>query len=130
MTPFGLYLEKLRRGHCLQQQQLADQIGVSSCYISALENGHKGPPSEEVVTRLAKALALNHREHKQLQLTAAVSLQQRRLPKQTSLHEYTLIHQLWQRLGTLSEAETIALRSILNINAQINEESPTTEASI
>lgn len=38
------------------QNQLADEIGVSRDYISALETGRKGNPSLEVMKKLSKAL--------------------------------------------------------------------------
>jgi len=37
MTPFGLYLESLRRSCQLQQVQLADHLGVNVCYVSVME---------------------------------------------------------------------------------------------
>ncbi|MDY4822385.1 MAG: helix-turn-helix transcriptional regulator [Candidatus Onthovivens sp.] len=38
------------------QNQLADEIGVSRDYISALETGRKDNPSLEVMKKLSKAL--------------------------------------------------------------------------
>lgn len=121
MTPFGLYLEHLRRSRGLQQQQLADQLHVAPCYISAIEKGRKGPPTSKIVDALIDALALNDQESRKLKMAAECSQRQRRIPGQTGIHEYSLIHLLWQRLGTLSEAETQALSSVLEINKRSDE---------
>ncbi|MFB9886173.1 helix-turn-helix domain-containing protein [Balneatrix alpica] len=48
MTPFGTYLEHLRRSRRMQQKQLADLMGINPCYVSTLERGRKGPPSTAV----------------------------------------------------------------------------------
>ncbi|WP_227096646.1 helix-turn-helix domain-containing protein [Aeromonas veronii] len=60
MTPFGIYLENLRRSRRIQQKQLADLMGINPCYVSTLERGRKGPPSAEVLNRLIKNLNLLH----------------------------------------------------------------------
>lgn len=46
MTPFGLYLESLRRSRGLRQKQLAFALGVRDGYISAMEKGWRGRPSD------------------------------------------------------------------------------------
>ncbi len=48
MTPFGLFLESLRRSRQLQQVQLAHRLGVNPCYVSSIESGKKGPPSKQL----------------------------------------------------------------------------------
>lgn len=114
-------MEHLRRSRGLQQQQLADQLHVAPCYISAIEKGRKGPPTSKIVDALIDALALNDQESRKLKMAAECSQRQRRIPGQTGIHEYSLIHLLWQRLGTLSEAETQALSSVLEINKRSDE---------
>jgi SOS-response transcriptional repressor LexA len=42
----------------LSLQQVADRVGCAKSYLSAVETGQKGPPSEEVVGRLEEALSL------------------------------------------------------------------------
>lgn len=54
MTPFGKFLEALRRDRQLQQTQLAGMVGVNACYISSIEKGKKGPPTQEVLDKLIK----------------------------------------------------------------------------
>ena len=113
MTPFGVCVERLRRGRGFQQQQLAAKIGVNSCYLSNIENGRKGPPSAQIISRLIKALDLTPDEVEQLNATQRQSKQKLEVPRDAGLHEYALVEQLWQRLGTLSVAEAEALTQVL-----------------
>ncbi len=113
MTPFGIYLEQLRRSRGLQQQQLAALVGINGCYLSNLENGRKGPPSMEVISALIMALELSPHEENELKTRQRQSKQKREMPRSAGLHEYALVEQLWERLGTLSVAETEALTKVL-----------------
>lgn len=55
---FGGALRALRLRAGLTLDALAGRVGCAKSYLSALENGHKGPPSGEVVARLEAALGL------------------------------------------------------------------------
>jgi transcriptional regulator with XRE-family HTH domain len=52
MTPFGLRMRKLRAERGLTLKQMADDIGVSSAYLSALEHGKRGRPGWHLVQRI------------------------------------------------------------------------------
>ncbi len=45
-----------RRAQKLTQRQVAEQLPMSSGNLSRLENGEHGPPSDEVIARLAQIL--------------------------------------------------------------------------
>jgi len=49
MTPFGAKLRRLRQERSLTQAQMAEAVGVSSAYLSALEHGKRGRPSWRLV---------------------------------------------------------------------------------
>jgi transcriptional regulator with XRE-family HTH domain len=49
MTPFGAKLRKLRQERGLTQAQMAEAVGVSSAYLSALEHGKRGRPSWRLI---------------------------------------------------------------------------------
>jgi transcriptional regulator with XRE-family HTH domain len=53
MTPFGETVRKLRLGKGVTQKQMADAIGVSAAYLSALEHGKRGAPSFDFIQRVA-----------------------------------------------------------------------------
>lgn len=118
MTPFGRYIEQLRRDRGLQQQQLAAEIGVNSCYLSNIENGRKGPPSDDVISRIITALVLSQAEVEELKAKQRQSKQKLKIPRSAGLHEYALIEQLWKRLGTLSIAEAEALSKVLLLRTE------------
>ncbi len=52
MTPFGKRVRELRREKGVTQKQMADSIGVSSAYLSALEHGRRGIPSWGLVQKI------------------------------------------------------------------------------
>jgi transcriptional regulator with XRE-family HTH domain len=49
MTPFGERLRKLRLERNVTQKSMAQTLGVSSAYLSALEHGKRGRPSWHLV---------------------------------------------------------------------------------
>lgn len=115
MTPFGRYLSQLRRERGLQQQRLADEIGVNSGYLSNLENGRKGPPSDSILARIGIVLRLTEDEKNKLTTKAKQSQQSFKIPGQVGEHEYILVEQLWQRLGTISVEEAEILSKVLQL---------------
>lgn len=52
MTPFGAKLRDLRRQRGMTMKQMAEAIGVTPAYLSALEHGHRGLPSWYLVQRI------------------------------------------------------------------------------
>lgn len=118
MTPFGILLESFRRKRGLQQQMLAAETGVNSCYISGMEKGRKGPPSQQVLSALIRALELTQEEIQQFKDAASRSQKTIRIPEGTSVHEFELVYDLFNRLGTFSEEETDAFRLLMKINSK------------
>jgi len=52
----GALLRKLRRERSLTLEQLAQRIPMSASNLSRVELGSQGPPPDEVIERIAKAL--------------------------------------------------------------------------
>lgn len=52
MTPFGQKLRELRRERGISQKDMAEALGVSAAYLSALEHGHRGQPSWPFVQKV------------------------------------------------------------------------------
>lgn len=52
MTPFGERMRKLRAERKLTLKQMAEDIGVSSAYLSALEHGKRGRPGWHLLQRI------------------------------------------------------------------------------
>jgi transcriptional regulator with XRE-family HTH domain len=73
MTPFGERMRELRAARGLTQQQQADQLGVSTAYISALETGARGRPSAPFVDQICAWLGLIWDDAEELKALAARS---------------------------------------------------------
>ncbi|MEL7429425.1 MAG: helix-turn-helix transcriptional regulator [Pseudomonadota bacterium] len=52
MTPFGLRLRELREKKGVNQKEMAEGLGISPAYLSALEHGHRGVPSWQMLQRI------------------------------------------------------------------------------
>lgn len=52
MTPFGRRIRELRAIRGVNLKTMADEIGVSPAYLSALEHGHRGSPAWYLVQRI------------------------------------------------------------------------------
>lgn len=58
MSGFGEMLRAQRKARGLTQAQLAARAGCNKSYLSAIERGERGPPADDLVTRLEASLAL------------------------------------------------------------------------
>ena len=58
MTPFGEKLRSYRKEKGLTLAVMARNLGVSTAYISQLENGHKGDPSSVLVDQICAIFGL------------------------------------------------------------------------
>ena len=52
MTPFGERMRRLRAERQVTLKEMAEAIGVSSAYLSALEHGKRGRPSWHLIQRI------------------------------------------------------------------------------
>lgn len=52
MTPLGLHIRQLRARKGVTQKQMAEELGVSAAWLSALEHGKRGQPSWDFQQRL------------------------------------------------------------------------------
>jgi transcriptional regulator with XRE-family HTH domain len=53
MTPFGRRLRELRRERGRRLKDMAQALGVSQAYLSALEHGHRGRPAAGFVQQVS-----------------------------------------------------------------------------
>ena len=67
---FGLLLQRLREQRGFSLRELAQLAGIDHAYIYRLETGDKESPSDEVVTKLARALKAGKRETEMLHYLA------------------------------------------------------------
>jgi transcriptional regulator with XRE-family HTH domain len=56
MTPFGVRLRQLRAERGTGMKQMAEGLGVSAAYLSALEHGRRGRPTHAMVVAICAQL--------------------------------------------------------------------------
>ncbi|WP_376767311.1 helix-turn-helix domain-containing protein [Paludibacterium denitrificans] len=102
MSPFAHLLHALRLQHGIRQAELAALLGYEQSYISALEVGIKGPPTDEFVDRLVQGLQLTQGD--EVRLRDAVSASQRKLviDRDTPEDGYWLLKELREQFESLS----------------------------
>ena len=105
MTPLGEKLRALRREKGVSQKEMAEAIGVSAAYLSALEHGRRGVPTWPLLQKIIgyfnviwddadEVLRLAQQSHPRIVIdTAGLS------PAATAL-----ANQLAARIGELDEA--------------------------
>ena len=73
MTPFGERLRALRETRGIKLKDMADELGVSSTYLSALEHGRRSKPNWSFVQRVIHYFNIIWDEADELQRLADVS---------------------------------------------------------
>jgi transcriptional regulator with XRE-family HTH domain len=73
MTPFGARLRALRAARGESLKSMAEAIGVSSAYLSALEHGRRGLPTWLLLQRIIAHFNIIWDEAEDLQRLAALS---------------------------------------------------------
>lgn len=73
MTPFGEKVRQLRAARAVTQRRMADDLGVSPAYLSALEHGHRGRPGPGFILQIAGYFDLIWDEAEELKRLAAHS---------------------------------------------------------
>ncbi len=73
MTPFGERLRELRRAKGVTQREMAEAIGVSAAYLSALEHGRRGMPAWPLLQKITGYFNVIWDEADQLQRLALKS---------------------------------------------------------
>ncbi|MDF2370812.1 MAG: helix-turn-helix domain-containing protein [Rhizobiaceae bacterium] len=73
MTPFGEEIRRLRAERGITQKHMAKAIGISPAYLSALEHGHRGQPSWDLLQRIIGFFNVIWDDAEELQRLAALS---------------------------------------------------------
>jgi transcriptional regulator with XRE-family HTH domain len=114
MTPFGVKLRQIRAERGMTLKQMAESLGVSSAYLSALEHGRRGRPAHPMVVALCAQLNIIWDEADEL-----VDLARRSHPRVTvdtaglAPQATELANLLAERIRRLSPAEIERMLAIL-----------------
>ncbi len=73
MTPFGVKLRQLRGIRGIKLKDMADALGVSAAYLSALEHGRRGRPTHAMVVAICAQLNIIWDEADELMRLARLS---------------------------------------------------------
>ena len=73
MTPFGVRVRELRAKKGVKLKQMAEDLGVSSAYLSALEHGHRGRPAVGMIMQICGYFNLIWDESEDLKRLAILS---------------------------------------------------------
>ncbi|CAA6604833.1 Transcriptional regulator [Rhodospirillaceae bacterium LM-1] len=73
MTPFGARIRQLRQDKGLTLSRMAEDLGVTPAYLSALEHGRRGRPAPGLVMQMCGVLNLIWDETAELKELAKIS---------------------------------------------------------
>ena len=73
MTPVGMKIRALRAQRDIKLKDMADAVGVSSAYLSALEHGNRGRPSWYLVQRIIAYFNVIWDEAEEIETLAKIS---------------------------------------------------------
>lgn len=73
MTPFGVRLRQLRAERGMSLKEMAEALGVSAAYLSALEHGRRGRPTHAMVVAICAQLNIIWDEADELYRLARLS---------------------------------------------------------
>lgn len=113
MTPFGAVCRQLREIHCVSMRTQAVAISVSPSYLSALERGVRGTPSNRIIMSIAKYYSLSAEKYQELRRAAEESTPNFTLPKGSHPKVYRIARLITQRADNLSEKEIKLLEDVL-----------------
>ncbi len=115
MTPFGAKLRELRAARGVTLKAMAEAIGVSGAYLSALEHGRRGAPTWYLVQRIITFFNVIWDEAEELERLAQDS--DPRIVVDTaglSPKATRLANRLARQIGALGEGEINAILAVLD----------------
>lgn len=124
MSPFSVLLYSLRTQHGLRQTELAERVGYEQSYISALEIGLKGPPTQEFIDRIAKAMPLSEAEKEKLRAAAQASQRKLVINPDAPTDIYWLLSDLRDEVHHLNAAQVRMIREVLALRCSMEEAIP------
>lgn len=114
MTPFGKKVREMRADRGIALKDMAQAIGVSAAYLSALEHGHRGQPTFYLVQRIIGFFNIIWDEAEELERLARLShprapVDTAGLPEQAT----ELVNLLSQHVRKLETEDLAALVALL-----------------
>lgn len=114
MTPFGRFMRHLRTEKGLLLKDVADMLGVTSAYLSAMEHGKKGQPSAAMISQLEDKLKLTTQQRKELRAAARDSMSSMEIPSKATPFAFETANAFARKLPNLSEQQLRKIKSIVD----------------
>ena len=115
MTPFGERMRRMRAQKGVTQKEMAEALGVSAAYLSALEHGRRGMPSWPLIQKIVGYFNVIWDDAEELERLAALS--HPRVTVDTaglSAAATLLANRLAERIGRLAESDVEELLARLD----------------
>lgn len=114
MTPFGDKVRGLRDKRCLSLRRMAADLQLSPAYLSALEHGYRGRPSEALVVQICEYFNLIWDDFEEMQRLAALSHPRVAVDTASLTPTHTaLANELARRIAKLPREDAARLLSAL-----------------
>ena len=114
MTPFGRFIRHVRTEKGLLLKDIADMLGVTSAYLSAVEHGKKGQPSAAMVSQLEDKLKLTPQQRKELRAAVRDSTSSMEIPSKATPFAFETANAFARKLPDLSEQQLRRIKSIVD----------------
>lgn len=114
MTPFGNFCRKLRFNHCVSLKSQATALSVSPSYLSSLEHGKKGIPSDNIIQKVSELFSLNPDEQCELKQSAFDSSTTIKIPQNSNTRIYRVFNRLLKHTASLSKMELDVFDAVLS----------------
>lgn len=120
MSPFSDQMKSLRIRRGLRQTELAELVGYEQSYVSALELGLKGPPTDEFLKKMIGALKLSQDEQQTMLEAVAASQRKIKIPFEAPAEVYWLCHKLQLQLDRLHPVQIDLIKTALSLPLNFN----------
>lgn len=114
LTPFGRELRKLRIDHSETLSDLAEVLGLSVAFLSAIETGRKNIPGE-FLDQITAHYNLNHHEYTKLSRLIELSQREVKLSLDRKSDEVrSFVTQFARHFSELSDEERQKIKQVLD----------------
>jgi len=115
LTPFGERVRELRRERGLQLKHMANSLGVSSAYLSALERGERGRPTWTLLQGVIHYFGIIWDEADELQRLADMSETKPQIDARgTGPRAMLVANRIAREFAQLNEAEIEQIAAVLD----------------
>jgi transcriptional regulator with XRE-family HTH domain len=125
VTPFGQKLRAMRADRGISLKTMAEELGVSPAYLSALEHGRRGAPTWYLVQRIITFFNVIWDEAEEIERLAQIS--HPRVVVDTSglgPQATEFANTFARRVGSLNEGDIRALMELLNDRLRLADRRP------